>query len=574
MPPKRKKAKTDAADTSAEAIASESLTTGRSVEDIQKQHDLVYKQLSTTLNSLGSAKDSKPLLKESSLSFLQLKALQRELLQQVNQTTSLLQQQAKRRQTQELQLENLKAEQACFQQDIVKSKDISLPQLEQFCQGELGDNKKSKDPIADFFGGKLDPQNADHRASILERLNQEVSTKTKLSTQLKQSQLHVASTKQSLASKKKLLQELPLKLQEMERASMPLQKFCQQHLGASQKIGSKRNERLNASKSLSKPLYTLFHQLQATLDTLISSTSSSDDAGASVPRLDIPSGSGSVVLKFPIPSVSDGSASYSSKSKKSAVVSFHHYENPGVVSASVSTDHDMSNLLDELFPGDTGEWTAEPLPSGKPYCWCNYLAGLHLAPQDQDMAKQRLSTRVVLQTLQRRVRALATLHYLLPTLSRKTFPIPVHALFKEKLGIDSSTSSVRIATWSLETLTAGSVTGTNNNSSIRNYKVVLKHKSKMIPMTVSVNMGRYPAIPPEWKLDGVHPGGGDNNDQSDLNEAHLYDKSLAELQRKANDDLDKLVQEESSSDESTYDWILSHQLVRLMKGWEEMLAKE
>jgi hypothetical protein len=28
------------------------------------------------------------------------------------------------------------------------------------------------------------------------------------------------------------------------------------------------------------------------------------------------------------------------------------------------------------------------------------------------------------------------------------------------------------------------------------------------------------------------------------------------------------------SDESTYDWILSHQLLRIMQGWEDMIDKD
>jgi hypothetical protein len=506
-------------------------------------------QLKETLESSGSV-DGPELITKASCAFMKLKSLQQNVLDQMKETQAILEKQRRERDEQELKLENLRYQKELNDRSLDLCQKLESSQLLKLCCEELDDpGLESAAAFQKFLGA--DPNDLEQRSTIIAKLNEEVSTRSSLETELKICQHKAASLKHSLAAKRKLLLELPLKLHDVERASQPLQKFCQKSLNATRKLGSKRRTCLDLAKSLPKPLYTLYYQLQSYLDTSQSEGKSNEE----VPLLEISSESSAVLLKIPIPAVADGSL----KTKKFAAVHFEYDKKMGMMMAQASAAHDMAGLIGELFPGDTGEWMGENdnISPMRPYHWCNYLAGLHIAPEQHSAAKIRISTRVVVQALVRRVRATATLNWLLHSLARKPHPLPIHSTMKKHLS--SANNAVRLSSWTDHSNDLGPRIGT--------YQAKLKRNTQTLKVDVSIDLGRYPSLPPVWKFSEVESpnstGKGDDNDLT-----ALYDDKLASLERRVNCDVRELV---CPSDENSCEWIISHQLAEIANGWDGIL---
>jgi hypothetical protein len=590
----RKKARTTK---QADADANE----GKDNDDVRVRSEGVMEKLSETLDALESSSDpvvmgASGLLTDASCSFLKLKSLQRMVLDKLKETHGALEKQRQRRDEQELQLENLKYRKTMNEYSIQACQTVENSHLVKLCRDELDPptnmtpessltEQTIESTVIEFLGA--DPNDPEQRATIVAKLNTQVKTRHALEKELKQSQHKAASLKQSLATKKKLLQELPLKLHEMERASLPLQKFCQKSFRNSKKqAGSQRRTCLDLAQSLPKHLYTLYYQLQSCLDTMEVNTAAAAAAGEATteasPSIEIDNDSTTVVLKIPIPTVSDTTSPSSSTKlrttkKAAAIVQFSYNKRWDLVAAHSSADHDMGNLIGELFPGDTGVWVSStteddeqassPRGEGRPYGWCNYLAGLHLPDPSASKSRQHISTRVVVHALIRRVRATATLHWLLHSLSRKL--IPIHPAMKQTLLASSSSGenhSVKISNWTEQPSSSDDLGGPSQNNNCRIFAVTLKRKSATLVVRARVNVERYPSLPPTWEFETS------NNQEAleDLEtnqETPLYDDRLAGLERRVNQNVEELV---VATDDTTYDWILSHQLAEIAKGWEEL----
>jgi hypothetical protein len=496
--------------------------------------------------------------------FLELKALQRVVLGKLSATQTIIEEQYKQRDQEEQKLENLKYQELVNNHSINVCNEFEKTQLLKLCCDEIGipvpeTEDEIKAALQKVLGSDLtDPKN---RASVAAKLNKEVSTRAALGAELKVAQHKVATLKKNLASKRKLVKELPLKLQEMEMASKPLQKFCQKSLNASQKLGLARQTALELARSLPKPLYTLYHQLQSCLDVIKSKGKSESDL---LPSLEISKNSVTIVLKIQIPNISDTSSTVS-RMKRFVNVSFEYANQWDMVTAYASTEHGMEDLIEELFPGDTGEWTENEAEDDvnsdrrkRPYNWCNYLAGLHLVPESKNASEMHLSTRVVVRALIRRVRSKATLHFILQMLSRKPNPISVHASMKNTY-ISDPVSTARLTEWRLE-----------NAGSRGSFIATMTHGSSTIAIRVTVNSSRYPAVPPEIRLSNTTMNAhglfstktGSSNELG--NDSELYDDRLAMLERKVNQQVDELV---VSGDDTTYEWILAHQLAEIAKAF-------
>jgi hypothetical protein len=533
--------------------------------DVRGQTESVLGKLTETLEALESSDPSQAtgLSNDVSRSFLKLKSLQRMVLEKLHGTQRTLEEQRQRRDEQELKLENLKYQKVLNEHSIQVCQSLETSQLLQLCcdemeQGKPESTEETETMMQEFL--EADPQDPAQRATIVAKLNLQVNTRGMLETELKMAQHKTAKLKHSLAAKRKLLQELPLKLHDLERASLPLQKFCQKSLNATHKLGSERRTCLDLAQSLPKALYTLYYQLQSCLDTM----ETSDDLSTpeSSPSLEIDKESSVVVFQIPIPSVSDGSATF--RIKKVVSISFEYNTEWDMVTAHCSKDNDMGDLISELFPGDTGEYTGDEetetdSQEKRPYHWCNYLAGLHVAPAEQSASKAHLSTRVVVRALTRRVRATATLYWLLHSLSRKPHPIPVHPSMKSSVP-GSNEPSVKISHWTEEQTSSED----DSSKNCRVYLVTLKRKAATLSVRAQVNIARYPAVPPTWEILVGQPSSGELEQGS-----ALYDDPMATLERRVNGDVEQLV---VPTEEATYDWILSHQLAEIANGWEEILS--
>jgi hypothetical protein len=550
--------------------------------NVKMQTDQIVAKLMDTLDTLESSdptitqSDPSSLLGDASVSLLQLKAIQRKLLEQVQETQRTLDQQAQQRRKQELQLQNLAYQKTSCQHAIQVCQTAETPFLKKLASEEIDSDNEGgdggDDSIIPFLGA--DPSDPTRKTAILQKLHQEIAAKALLETEMKKTQHRAAALKQALETKRKLLQELPLKLQEVERASLPLQKFCKSSGIASTKLSTQRRARLDLAKMLSKSLYTLYHQLESYIDD----GSLVESANNSLFKLKISIGSKAVLLQIPIPVLSaDGTCSTFSK-KKVATIQFEYLKELDVVTACAHTDHDMAHVVDELFPGDTGEFHGSPVPvesektSGKAYSWCNYLAGLHFSPQEQEATKRYLSTRVILTSLTNRVRATATLSFLLHSLTRKPQMIPLPASRKQFYENNNINSAAKLFSWTEQVST----------SKERVFAATFKRKSSTLAVQVHVNVARYPAIPPHYtfaQTNAQESYGQDHGSIEELLQENttstslstsplLFNAPLAQLERHVHQNVSEFVKD---GEETTYDWILTLQLAEIAKGWEDLL---
>ena len=588
MPPKKKrKLVAPEAETSSMDIVTDSSIAARI-----SQKDLLTKELIGQLRDLESGGSS--VGDAASISLLKLKSLQRSVLEKIRKTQQLLKQQAVIRDQQELKLENLRYQEAIHKKSkqesdsAVESTTLEIARLVRKSQNSTSENEQEISELLNNFLGE-DWKDPSKREAIVAKLNDEVATRKKLKEELNQMKDDRKSKQDSLASRKKLLKDLPFRLAEMEKASLPLQKFCQKHSSSSpslmkiaSKLGTaKRRSRLDLAKDLPKALYTLFHQLQSCLDVMDTNEASLEVVGIipdAVPTVEIHKDSSDVVmLKIPIPTLSSG-GEMSYRPKKQATVAFRYDTNLDVVLAACGADYDMGQtVIDELFPGDKGEFswnTTNDTSTGKPYQWCNYLAGLHVSPAEQTAAKMHSSAKVIIQALVRRVRATATLSWILHGLSRKPnlANFPTHPALREK----DQNSKTKLSSW-----TALKTDASESNNKLCVYKAVLQHgnrkASKKLVAKVSFDLARYPSSIPRWK---IFSSADENQEEDCLNllqdnregeapqDLPLYDEALARLEQEVNQKVDELV---IPSDQTTYDWILVQQLTKIAEGWEDSL---
>ena len=586
VPPKKKRRLVvPEAETSSMDIAEDHSSTAKI-----SRKDLLTKELIGRLDAVQSGESSAG--NTASISLLKLKSLQRSVLEKVRKTQELLQQQSIKRDQQELQLENLRYQESIHEKSkqasdrAVESTTLEISRLVRKSQSTTSEAEGDSPELLNNFFGE-DWKDPFKREAIITKLNNEVATRKKLKDQLNQLKADRKSKEDSLASRQKLLKDLPSKLAEMEKASLPLQKFCQKQntispplMKTTTKLGTtKRRTRLDLAKTLPKALYTLFHQLQSCLDVMETNQGSLGAAGIipdALPTVEIQQGSSdAVMLKIPIPTLSPGGGT-SYRPKKQANIIFRYDTALDVVLAACGADYDMGQaVIDELFPGDRGEfsWTTKKSAGGKPYQWCNYLAGLHISPGEQTAAKMHSSARVIVRALFRRVRATATLSWILHSLSRKpnASSFPTQPALRDK----DRESKTKLSSWTLLK------TDQSDDDNIRVYKAVLQRgsgeASKKVVTKVSFNLARYPSSIPRWKI-LCSPDEDQEEESLDLlqgclegeapQQLPLYNEALARLEQDVNQKVDQLV---VSSDQTTYDWILAQQLTKITEGWEDSL---
>ena len=185
-----------------------------------------------------------------------------------------------------------------------------------------------------------------------------------------------------------------------------------------------------------------------------------------------------------------------------------------------------------------------------------YASSHHIANEakylttDQETPKRRAiepSTRSVVRSLSRRIRARATLGALLSALGRgKAPPPPVHPALEAK---STTGTSSRLTSWKECT--------TGADKSCRYYAASIQRGSdgSTVRATVKIDPA-YPAVPPLWSLQDATSG---LRDDGDVGAA--YDPAMGAIEDAINADLATLVVD---GVEETYDWILSAQVARLL----------
>jgi hypothetical protein len=534
-------------------------------------------QNETAIESMRHAID-KCSIEEACSSLLDLKSIQSSALAKLREANTGLEETRSQLNKQSILFRSLEYEEAHLQQQL--SRQVPTPHLERMCREETQHsttNENVEENMNEFLCGNKassfqDPSNYQ---KVITKLHQEINLRGSLERDALQANKALATKTASLQQNEEFLASLPKKLLQLEKSSLPLQSFF--HTQHETRIGTERTKRLQLAKSLSAPLYTLFVQLQSYLDAC-------KEEGMTV----------EIVTHKLSPQADDDTAAWfqpdkhvvhlcmmlaDSKSKK-VTIEFAYLPKLKVVTAHASSSGGMlaaaqdvattAALLVNLFSGDKGEmvWSADSVHlkdiastqmSGRPYHWCNYLAGIHLPATTRDVLDP-VSTKAIVTQLKRRLDANTTLTMILGALKKKSNPIPTHASWK-----DPSDSLAPVTTklvgWTLED---------EDKEHVKTFAATLKHKSQSIKATVTVDYSLYPSVPPTWSLTtGGESWGEEHGSTHALESATnpLYDNALGQMERIINIQLDELV---NPKEQETYNWILAHQLHRFVCLWDEM----
>ena len=287
-----------------------------------------------------------------------------------------------------------------------------------------------------------------------------------------------------------------------------------------------------------------------------------------------------------------------------------------VVLAQIVNENKNANdddLLENLFPGDDGSLSPnvpaalakpdeedveiqdrdsiqesdgqdESSSRGKPYHWCQVLSGLNFPPASSRESagisiQANVCTKAVFRQLLRRIRARRSLGALLDCLGRRPQNLLIHPAFRTEEGSSASQTKAKVISWTEEQDNQN----VSYSPSMKRYVATIKRKTSTLKASVLIDMQNYPSEPPIWSLqneDGTTAGnasswGDQNGDMKSLEDSNggnnappLFDASLHRIENHVNSDLDQFVTQEV---ESTYDWILIHQLVDIVSHWDEMM---
>ena len=613
MPPPKKRRKADEAKTAAASGPEDEPVSTASI-------DRALEHFITNLDESGEANQA----------LLSVKCIQRSLLSQLEQVEQRLEskhvQVEKHRDT----LANLNYEQGHWESKIQHLQQASKThQLEALCREELDDNMSEGPEVIQKFLNH-DIAQPDHEMDkVVNILHQQINHRGTLERNVSQRQMELKNLEDIRKKRTQFLNQLPDKLKDMERASLSLQKF----FAMKQKMDdhsdeapahatfntSDRETRLRLAQRLSGPLYTLLVQLQSYTDDyphkglaldIVSTpkTLKSDDIWKDPDE-------NTVVFHVPIPQIQSklqsGSGGRASPNlggggkKDRTSISFTYFSAHNVVTAKVSGGDDRLNpsTLLQLNPHDTGDFQVKgdlktvesKCPYGKPYLWCNYLAGLQLVKGQNPMELLEGSTRVILMELLRKVQSNMILHYMLnrvlPSQPRGN-ALPPNNRSNSK---DQPQCLARVASFQLtprqEQQQFSNGNG-NNDDDAKIYTLQLKRGNHSFKATVRIHLAQYPVLAPQWSLtgndlnwgqeygshDSLHQSG--NSNATGAEAPPLHQARLGALETRVND-VDKLIAEmkEEASEEEVdesyyYDWILSHQIREIIQEWDAWVSAE
>ena len=444
-----------------------------------------------------------------------------------------------------------------------------------------GSQQQSTDTKSSLIKAVDDPQ---QRPVILQQLQDERTRRQHLEAERTRLQKELQDLKQaSVQNATFLTTTLPKHLQTLSNATKPLQSW----LANPTWTGSARQERFRLAQdtNLSTPLFTLFVTLQECVDQLANTTSTT----ATSPPLEESSTPPSSTLKIvvnqyrqevqwslPVPEVGVTS--------KARHVTLHFQCTPKPAGARCITATvtgaaavlDQSWLLVRLFPNDSDEeeydnddnktLTKQATKNTKPfYRWAHYLAGIHLVPSHSTASKPHPhTTAMIVQTLQRRVRAHAILKHMLTSLQQRKLPSPTAGTL----------STWVVVSWKEFAKDDQKPT----KPGVVMYEVVCRqgrsNSTADVKARVCIDKAAYPGVPPVWELDRKTSNTG-------------YDAAMADLERVVNHDLLVLSPSSNTGDEDKdvrmsdnnapaereaySEWILAHQLNRLLEDWETVV---
>jgi Fms-interacting protein/Thoc5 len=539
-----------------------------------KLHSYAVKGFLDELDTIESTKpmDSMKILSSASSMLVDVKSSQRDLFKLLD---SVMQDRASKRdelERKKLLLQNLAYEKNHLKAQLDACKEYPTPHLERMSRDELCDEVLPAVGVINLFlCGTSDKsiQDPKNHKTIMTTLHKELNARGSLQRDLEKAQSSL--TKRKLVAEKQaaFLKDIPKKLAMIERSSIPLQEFFQTSptTNTLRLIRSARKRRLDLAKSLPSPLYSLFVQIQTYLDNSegneqvlleISRRSKGKHADEVSPDPQV------VHLSFAIPDIQAKEGCNAKKNRVTVEFAFvHEYSLVTARSFGFNEKINIHMLLTNLFPGDTGVWIGQPdvstRLSGEPYHWCNFLSGLYVPPPQQSVLGIHLSTKAVVREIEKRVRANATLTQILSAFEKKK-PV-AHPSFTDKFNV--SDCCTKLTDWKV----VDEGDGTEKETMV--YAATIKNERGTLSARVVVNWCQYPTVRPSWLLcEGeeawvskhgsvLRLHGGTNS---------LYSYVVGQIESQINGDTPAL---SDKTDLSSFDWIIAHQLITMIRLWDE-----
>ena len=552
-----------------------SIPKGPRIVNVSRTHDTAVDEFMDVLEELECCQihdAGGPLVMKASTMLMSIKTLQRQLLDTLQLSTTKMETKKKELRKQTLILESITYESNHLKHQLDAYAVFPTPHLEKMAREELNDsNSNVNDVINTFLCGSViksheDPKQHD---AIMQKLHKEINARGTLERDVKVAHKMLGGHKKIFTDKQAFMADLPRKLDLVEKASLPLQQFFQTGTNTAT-LTSDRRKRLDLAKSLPGPLYTLFIQLQSHLDSLRNGSGATVQVVSQLkgPRKGNPNvDRNTVQLTLPLPDITVREGAICS----TVCIDFLYYPTLNVVTATAKGSLDKVNpesVLVNLFPGDDGEFTliqvgevAHKL-SGRPYSWCNYMAGLHLATPSGDASSMTLCTKVIVTELSKRVRANSTLTQLLSSFAKRKVH-PVHPAMANNIIVDPGCLA---KLYNFTEYSSEHHPTTNNETC---YQATMKRKSTTIRAIVIIDRSRYPSTPPIWSLLTGEEEWGQQYGSATSLEAEtnpLYNRVFGSIERDVNFNLIPLVKQEVLE---THDWIISHQLQTIINVWDQ-----
>jgi hypothetical protein len=537
-----------------------------------QRHGSTVKVFLDELDTIESTnpQEARSVLASASSSLVDVKISQRNLFKLLDKAVQAREEKRADLERQKLLLQNLLYEKSHLEAQLITCKEYPTPHLERMSKDELDDESElTANPMNTFLCGSSDTsiQDPKNNKRVMEKLHKELNARGALQRDQEKAQTSLNKRRRVAEQEKGFLKDIPKKLEMIERSSVPLQKFFQSSspTKALHLIGSDRKRRIDMARTLPGPLYSLFVQFQAHLDDQGHDTVSLEIARHSKSKKtdEIAPNPQVVHLSFVIPDIH--SKEGSTNKRKRVTVEFAFVEEHSIVTARAfgfSEKINAAQLLVNLFPGDMGTWVSQPSESaclpGKPYHWCNFLAGLHLPPSQPSTVKMHLSTKAVIRELFKRVKANATLTQILTTFDKKK--PAAHPCLANKLSV--ADCAAKLSSWT-------TLDQETSHESVVVYSATIKIATSTLSARVSVNWSLYPSERPSWSLcEGGEAWAKTHGSVSKLHDETnpLYSYSMGQMESQINGDIESLV---DSKDTSSYDWIIAHQLIKLICLWEE-----
>lgn len=571
-PPPRKRGRSPVSTTAAEER--------QIITKCTKLHHDAVKGFLEELDTIESTKpmDSSNVISSASSLLIDVKSSQRDLFQLLD---SVWEHRASKRdelERKKLLLQNLVYEKNHLQAQLDACKSYPTPHLERMARDELRDEAG---PVGDvinlFLCGTVEKsiQDSKNHKIVMTTLHKELNARGSLQRDLEKAQSSLTKRKLVADKQEAFLKDIPKKLAMIEKSTIPLQEyFLMKPTSQSLKlIRSDRKQRLDLAKSLPGPLYALFVQFQTYLDNNegsepilleISKRSKgkhSNDEVASDPQV--------IHLSFVIPDIQAKEGSSTKKKRVTVTVEFAFVQEYSLVTARPLGPLEKINtsmLLTNLFPGDSGIWTGQPDESirlpGEPYHWCNFLSGLYMPPSQQSLLGMHWSTKAVIREMEKRIRANATLTQILSALEKKK-PI-AHPSFQDKFNV--SDCCTKLTDWKVVVDVADDDA---TRKEIMVYAATIKNERRTLSAHVVVDWYQYPAVRPSWLLcEGEEAWASKHGSVVKLHgETNpLYSHTVGQIESQINGDTLSFA---DKTDLSSFDWIIAHQLITMIRLWDE-----